>query len=202
MLMPRRALEIIDEQPRRSDQDLLVYWLRVDGSRHAFADELCQLRAARALVPLVPKDGFIYPNAVLSDLSRLCDDNRAKFGEFLREIAPPLIIVVISSTELGVSQVSSPATLPEWIPFCGGRTVWVNIESLNRIATGNLNSQEVCIPHVTESLYRLDCAMVRRMRQVSVRDHNTSSALIDRLCRKDERLQLEPFLAACEAHLK
>jgi hypothetical protein len=201
MLTAERVLEVIGERASAASGDLLVYWLKVDGSRHSYANELHRLRGARLIVPLVPKDGFINPNALLSDLSKLCVENRDKFSATLQEGLPPLSIIIISSADLGVAQVSSPATLPEWMPFCGGRSVWVQIESLNRVATGNLNAPELSLQRITEALYQTEGAMVRRLRAVSSLDHNTASALLDRLRRRDERLALADFLAGCEAHL-
>lgn len=201
-MKPDRLLEILDERAAAAPLRVHVYWWRVDGSRTEVAAALVQSRRMRAVVPLIPHDGFQNANALLTDLGRLCLNNEDAFRALPDESQPPLILVILSREPLGVPQVSSPVTLPGCVRWWGGKEVWVAIEDIEREADGQLNTPELAVSDLAHALFEIERVMVARLIAVRASNHGLINSLHDQLkadSKADEKA--DEFLAGCLRHL-
>jgi hypothetical protein len=162
-------------------------------------------KGAFPLAALVPQSGFDNPNAVLSDLCRLIDANRAYFESgavALPGPSEPLALLLLGRSELGVPQISSPATLPAWFPVHGGELALVVIEDLTHTADAPLSAAEPHLHDIRAGLYELERTLVARLSRVACRDHRLGQsffALIKSDTRPDEKYP--EFLNQAKANL-
>lgn len=200
MFTPERLLEILDERTAHSDASMHVYWCQVAGSRTSYAQALSTIAGERAVVPLIPQDGFNNPNALLADLARLCDANTDAFQRISREERRPLVIVLVSKSSFGLAEVSSPVVLPDCVPWHGGREVWVEVQNLEHVADGQLNAPELRVADMGAYLHDAERALVSRI--VAVREANSTTfmSLFDQLKKEGEKV--DGLLADCATHLR
>lgn len=151
--------------PRRHDlHPVVAYWMKATDNRQRYAEQLTLL-ASGLVVPLVVTAGFQNPNAVANDLGQLIRDNRGK----LEGVPPPteshpLVLVLLSRTEFGVNDVTSPTLLPDWLPGLGGRTALIRVEDLTWRIEVAANHPDVQTADLRERLFRLDRAVTARLR--------------------------------------
>src|SRR5262245_32181424 len=104
MLSPERLTEVLYTKTQGdSVPEMLAFWWKVDGNRQQYAQRLAALHDKLFVVPMIVRDGFESPNAVMSDLVALCSSNRTSFTSLDRR--PPVILVMIGLTECSVAQV-------------------------------------------------------------------------------------------------
>jgi hypothetical protein len=183
----------------KSDVPLTAFWCKVDGDRESYAASLRkELEETPVAVLIVRGHGFVNPNAVQDDLRSLVELNRhacEPIANRLGAICGPGL-VLLARTALGIPQVSSPVTFPEWFPRVGGTTVPVQIVDLTWTADAPLSAPEARCPEIAELLFAVEGALLHRLETVRQRDHNASSALVE-LIRRDseERLGLAELVS-------
>jgi len=180
--------------PAFESSDLAVFWFQVSSERERFKAELIRSRNSMTLVPLVIRDGgFNAPNAILSDLSKIIVANEAEFP--LDFSTSPTVVVLLSKTTLQVPQLSSPITLPSWVPNCGGRTVMAIIEDLTHTADALINASDIQIESINQQLWRLEQVFVERLERANSRDHRQTNALLDYFRRSDSKITVEGLIS-------
>jgi hypothetical protein len=179
--------------------DLAVFWFQVTSDREVFKRALAQGGSELGLVPLVIRgDGFSNPNAMLSDLARLIEFNRAAF-----DAVPgnrPTVITLLSAMPLQVPQLASPVVLPEWFPRLGGTTVHVIIEDLTYTADAAVNHTDIHTSRIAENLWRLERVLIDRLSEVHGRDHRRTNALLNIIRSTDAGITIAGVVEASRAY--
>ena len=178
-LTPERLIEVVMQRCAESIEPLIVLWYQVAAEREDLYRHLKRLRGELRLVPLVlRRAGFDDPNAVMSDLRELIEENRREFEppEFRTAGEGQIVIVLLSRREFSLPQGSSPTVLPDWFPQLGGRNVHVLIENLTYTSTASLRIPEARIEDLCTKLFELEGALLERLGYVSGRDHNLGNS--------------------------
>jgi len=183
-----RLAEVIRSRMSEAAPVLSAFWLPVQGDRDRYAGDLRRELAGQPVAVLVVREvGFQNPNAVLSDLMRTVERERANVESTLT-VAPngPWAIVLLARGQLSVSQASSPAMLPDWFPSKGGENVSVIIEDLSLSADAPLSCPELLLPLLCEQLFALESALLRRLRDVAVANPTAGQSFFDLVGRKQD----------------
>ena len=198
MLTPEEVAGALSSRAAGFSEELLVVWLQVLDGRAAFAERMVAHCGNLALVPLIlRRDGFDNPNALLSDLTELIDENRDSFEALVErtgEIRSPMVVAILSRSEFALPQVASPMMLPSWFPVGGGRTVNVLIEDICRIAVGSLSADRVHVAELCELIHELEGVMLKRLINVARLDHNAGNALLEAIRGGESSLNYQTFL--------
>lgn len=197
-LRPERVLAVISERRQAQSSTLIVYWLRVMGDRNQYQRALIALRSDTPIVPLIVRDGFDNANAIHSDLVNLIADNRTAFAELPVPfgVSNPLVLVLLARTDLGLSQVSSPATLPEWLPGIGGTTSEVIIDNLSTAAAAPMNAAEARVDDIARAIFDLEGALLKRLESVRESDHRLGNSFFSLLRTKASDETYAAFLSS------
>jgi hypothetical protein len=161
-----RAKELISLVPWAPGEKLRVLWLRLsDEGRQAFASRLECVQGDEAIIPVILREpGFVSANAVMSDVNRLIDSNRAAIERVPTEGLQRLSLVILSKDDFRLPQISSPIVLPTWFPFLGGAESSFKICDLAQQAeVSMLNCPEVRSEHLAELVLDLEAALVERL---------------------------------------
>jgi hypothetical protein len=165
MFSPVRVIELIRLLDNNSKEKIRVVWVNVSGSRAEFAAEMNANIESDAIVPIIVREAiFLSPNAVLSDVNRLFDQNRAVIlaslnGKHLGCIS----IVVLAKADFTLPQISSPITLPDWFPVSPRTEVFLRIFDLDSESEIDLvNAPEARVDEVSSQLVQFEQALVRR----------------------------------------
>lgn len=197
---PQRLLAVMVKGMAASDSALNVYWYEVGGDRDEYAKELRNEIGGEPIVPLIVRDAmFDNPNAVLSELIQLIGRNRSLFEERLvgTSARPARIgIVLLTRTTLGLPQIPSPVTLPDWFPHLGSMTVSVLIQDVTWTGAAPLNAAEAAIPSLCRQLFELDGALLRRVTAVRQAEPTECDSLWSRL--SEGKGSLAEFIKASE----
>lgn len=173
--------------------DLAVFWFQVSTEREKFKSDLIECRKKMTVVPLIVRDdGFNAPNAILSDLSKLITANRDEFSTPCT--TSPTVIVILSKTTLEVPQLSSPITLPSWVPNCGGLTVNAVIEDLSYTADTLFNPAVIQMDGIYEQLWRLERVFTDRLERENLRDHRQTNALLNYFRASDPTITIQSMV--------
>jgi hypothetical protein len=183
------TVDVIADHVRRLHmgraRDIAAYWLEEPASRSELAQQLSsRLASLPILVATVPKGAFDDPNGVIDDLSRLIEDNSGWFTEVNRNSIirdEKFSFVLLSKRPLGVPQISSPVTLPDWFPLWPGKLLLVRIQSITESIDISIGSSEVPISEVNSSMHALEGALGFRLLQVFRRAPALSARLRARL---------------------
>ncbi len=162
-------------------------WLVVDqGSRDELQSEVLQARGEFPVVPLVVRErGFDDPNSVLNDLLRIINSHRAEF-EKLATPQRSVRLLLLARDRLRIPQVSSPVTLPEWFPGCGGKVVDVEIRDFSTRMDASLASPELRTADLGRLLFQLETELVRLVSASAGRGQNNVMALAAALKREEK----------------
>jgi hypothetical protein len=148
-----------------------AYWVAVDGSRDEYGDALATELAGLPVVPLIIRaERFDNPNSIMSELAHILDRNQQRCLEVLgpwRRDDGRFALVLLARTELGITQSSSPVTLPDWIPHLGGLNIHCHIHDLSWRIEVPLNDDELGLPELHRRLFALESALVRRLTRVN-----------------------------------
>ena len=187
---PERLVQILQNKPMESSARLLVLWYCVTGSRQEYRDRVQDCSTDPCLVPIILQgDGFTNANALLSDLNRLICTHELAFRSLPVSNDSPndrVTILLLSKSEFGHPQTSSPTVLPEWFPLWGGQTQYVYIEDLARLADAFIDAPESHIDSIGNTLYYLESVMIERFLAVAQKDKNSIMPMFDvirTLCR-------------------
>lgn len=183
------STQVIAEHLRRlhleRTQDIAAYWLEEATSRSELASQLSQRLVDLAiLVVTVPKGAFDDPNGIIDDLSKVIEDNFGWFTEENRKLVigtQKLSLVLLSKRPLGLPQISSPVTLPDWFPLWPSRLLTVKIQSITDSIDISIGSSSVPIPAINASMHALESELGRRLLTVHQRAPGLQSKLRGRL---------------------
>ena len=182
VLTADRLLQVIRERCSGMDRELAVFWYQVTEDRDRYRDSVLTHRGGFPVAPIVVREvGFQNPNMIASDLVDIVSKHRELFSAtaFLdADTKHPVVVLLLGRTELGVAQVSSPVTLPDWFPRVGGRQYPVIIEDLTLSADDALNAKELRLDELSEFLYELEGALIRRLSAVSNHDKCAADGLL------------------------
>lgn len=170
MLSPTTIAGSLQEFHRQQDEDIEAFWIESSGSRQQLATDLQALVAGRPiLVTTVGRDRFIDPNGITDDLSLTIQENEAWFTRERREWVirdQKFSIVLVSKRPLGVPQISSPVSLPDWFPLWPGRLLTANITSIFSSITLSLASHEIPEAAINNALFALEQSLCNRLETV------------------------------------
>ncbi|GAA3285679.1 hypothetical protein Dvina_38140 [Dactylosporangium vinaceum] len=149
---------------------MAAYWLAVDGSRSRddYARELAAELADLPIIPLVIRsERFDDPNAITIELVHILDRNRHACEAVLSaQIHQRFAVILLARRELGISQSSSPVSLPEWVPMLGGTLIDCQIRDLSRRVEIALNARELDLAELSRRLFAVEEALIRRFQWV------------------------------------
>jgi CBS domain-containing protein len=197
MLSVGRILELLDGM--KMSQCVNAVWLEMSASRAQVADDIRRTRGIRAIVPVVVNRGFVNPNELLADVVAEIERHKTDVLVVVRgKEKVRLVMLLLSKVPLCVPQMSSPVTLPDWLPGIGGCVEHVTIVSLGRTAEVPLNAPEANVLSLQQRLLQLDRRMVGRLIKLREQDHGTFDGLFALIKRGDERPKelLEKFEVA------
>ncbi len=183
------SADVIAEHLRRlhleRSQDIAAYWLEEATSRSELASQLSQrLADLPIVVASVPKGAFDDPNGIIDDLSKLVDENHSWFTEENRKLiidTQKFSLVLLSKRPLGLPQISSPVTLPDWFPMWPSRLLTVKIRSVTDSIDISIGSSEIPVPAINASMHALENALGRRLLSVHQRSSGSHAKLRARL---------------------
>lgn len=161
-----------------------AYWVEETGSRTELALALSQDLSDIAVMPAIVKGGdFDDANGIIDDLARTIEGNRSWFTEQMRNAVirdQKFSLALISKAPLGVPQLSSPVSLPDWFPAWPERLITVNITSIAHSIDLSLASPDVPISLINSSLLELERALCERLSFVLNTDAGKLSPLFVR----------------------
>jgi hypothetical protein len=171
MLSPSTIADSLRRFHRQQSEDIEAFWIESAGSRQQLATELQTLvEDLPLLVTTVVRDRFIDPNGIVDDLSLTILENEAWFTPVRRELVirdQKFSIVLVSKRPLGVPQISSPVSLPDWFPMWPGRLLTANITSVFSSITLSLASQDIPEAAINNALFCLEQSLCNRLEAVS-----------------------------------
>jgi len=162
--------EYLKKRHRDSPSEVAAYWLEESASRSELVSLLSSSFAGLPiLVATVPKNAFDDPNGVIDDLAMLISANSAWFTEANRAAVirdQKFSLVLVSKRPLGVPQISSPVTLPEWFPLWPNRLLTITIQSISELVDISISSPDIPVALINASLHQLEAAICRRLLSV------------------------------------
>ncbi|HHT8833900.1 TPA: hypothetical protein ACT5B7_005565 [Burkholderia cenocepacia] len=151
---------------RQQTDDIEAFWIESTGSRQQLTTELQALvLGLPILVTVVPRNRFVDPNGIVDDLSLTIQENEAWFTPERRELVirdQKFSIVLVSKRPLGVPQLSSPVSLPDWFPLWPGRLLTANIKSVFSSITLSLASPDIPEAAINNALFTLEQSLCNR----------------------------------------
>lgn len=151
----------------QQNEDIEAFWIESNGSRQQLAAELQVLaQGLPILVTIVARDRFVDPNGIVDDLSLTIQDNEAWFTPERRELIirdQKFSIVLVSKRPLGVPQLSSPVSLPDWFPLWPSRLLTANIKSVHSSITLSLASPDIPEAAINNALFVLEHSLCKRL---------------------------------------
>ncbi|MFM0174644.1 hypothetical protein PQR33_35515 [Paraburkholderia sediminicola] len=152
---------------RQQTEDIEAFWIESTGSRQQQATELQALvEGMPILVTIVARDRFIDPNGIVDDLSLTIQENEAWFTPERRALIirdQKFSMVLVSKRPLGVPQLSSPVSLPDWFPLWPGRLLTANIKSVFSSITLSLASSDIPEAAINNALFTLEQSLCNRL---------------------------------------
>lgn len=168
---PNRVIELIETVSWEVNSTLRLFWVRHQGSRTEFVNDIEQIRQANqgieneVIVPLILRENlFLNSNALLSDAQKLFEINRDKFVGFDQSELTKVTVLIIAKSDFRMTQCSSPIILPNWFPVMPGQETYFTIADLGRSAeTELLACVEARIDHISELFFALEQAIVNKL---------------------------------------
>ena len=134
MLNPSTIAELLRTSHRQQNEDIEAFWVESQGSRQGLVSELQALtNDLPILITTVGRNRFIDPDGIIDDLSLTILDNKDWFTPERRRLVirdQKFCVVLVSKRSLGVPQLSSPVSLPDWFPVWPSRLLTANITSI------------------------------------------------------------------------
>jgi len=170
MLSPFTIADSIRRFHLQQTADVEAFWIESAGSRQQLVTELQALvEGLPILVTTVGRDRFIDPNGIVDDLSLSIQENNAWFTPERREFVirdQKFSIVLVSKRPLGVPQLSSPVSLPDWFPLWPSRLLTANIKSVFSSITLSLASPDIPEAAINSALFTLEQSLCNRLEAV------------------------------------
>lgn len=184
MLTAPVIAEYLKKLHRERPSEIAAYWLEESASRSELVSLLSNSFAGLPiLVATVPKNAFDDPNGVIDDLAMLIAANSAWFTEANRAVIvrdQRFSLVLVSKRPLGVPQISSPVTLPEWFPLWPNRLLTIKIQSVSELVDISIGSPDIPVAPINASLCQLEAALCRRLLYVHTRTPASTARLRSR----------------------
>jgi len=204
MLSAQRIADTVLQVMSNKSAGLFVFWHHVIRDRNALRDDLARTLVGTGVVPLVLHGArFLTPNAVLSDLLALIEENKDAFSSLDPYPSDaPIGVILLSRSELDVPQCSSPAVMPKWMPRLGGQEVYAHIQDLTYTGiTAPFNDPQLMERGLKKSLYDLESALVDRLLATREYLERPGNSLWDRLREESEYLSYGGFLRVARKYL-
>ena len=170
MLSPSTIADSLRSFHQEQNEDIAAFWIESTSSRRQLAAELQSLTEdLPVLVTTVVRDRFTDPNGIVDDLSLTIKENEAWFTPERRELVirdQKFSVVLVSKRPLGVPQISSPVSLPDWFPLWPGRLLTANITSVFSSITISLASQDLPLAAINSALFALEQSLCDRLEAV------------------------------------
>jgi len=184
MLNPQVISDYLKKLHQSRNSGVAAYWLEEAASRSELASQLSSHLAGLAiLTAAVPKGSFNDPNGIIDDLAKMISDQSGWFETHNRQAIiqeQKFSLVLISKTPLGVPQISSPVTLPDWFPLWPSRLLTVNIQSITDLVDISVGSPDIPMVLINASLHSLEVALCARFSLVFHRAPQVSNKLCAR----------------------
>jgi hypothetical protein len=180
-----------------------AFWVAVKTNREEYARELRHLlEGQRVVVAIVRDDAFQSPNEMMADLVLYLEREREPIATLVAQPGgeAPVGIVLLSHLELAIPQISSPALLPQWCGPLGGTSVHVIVSDITWVADCSFNAPELSVPEMSEWLFRLEQALLRRLASVHRQDHRKVSSWYDTIKRANDGSFSDFLTAAVRAN--
>jgi hypothetical protein len=170
MLSPLTIADSLIRFHEQQTEDIEAFWVESLGSRQQLVPELHILTEGRPiLVTIVGSGRFADPDGIVDDLSLTIQDNESWFIPARRELVirdQKFSLVLVSKRPLGVPQLSSPVSLPDWFPLWPGRLLTANIKSVFSSITLSLASADIPEAAINNALFMLEHAINNRLAMV------------------------------------
>ncbi|MBS7413762.1 hypothetical protein [Pseudomonas syringae] len=164
------------------DERVRLFWVKIsDGARGTIAGNLLSHDGSEAIVPIILRDTlFTNANSVLSDFTKLIEDNRGSFESVSLDNDGRLTVVLLLKEDFKLAQISSPVRLPNWFPVLGGLETFLKISNLLLSAeVGLLHCPEASVEKLAVALYEVEELMVHRLCQITTANKNQPRGLLD-----------------------
>lgn len=170
MLSPSTIADSLIRFHQDQIADIEAFWVESSGSRQQLVSELHALTEGRPiLVTAVASGRFTDADGIADDLSLTISENQEWFTPVRRELIirdQKFSIVLISKRPLGVPQLSSPVSLPDWFPSWPNRLLTANIKSVDSSITLSLASPDIPEAAINSALLMLECEVNNRLATV------------------------------------
>lgn len=206
ILQPSNLVEVIERRVMASGQPVQAYWYSISGPREEYAESIQAVQRQIPIVPLIPRRPGMFeaPNALVSDLVQLMDEERNAFHPFLVEgrweADKPLVLLILSRSPLGVPGGCSPTPFPSWLPRFGGTIVNLDIWDLTFSAEAPLNCPEAAVPSLCEALFTIEKALVSRLKNSLLKDATSSQDFFSSIV-SDQKRTSSDLMARWEQNL-
>lgn len=181
MLSPSTIADSLIRFHQQQTEDIEAFWIESSGPRQQLVSELHALMEGKPiLVTTVAAGRFFDPDGVVDDLSLTIQENAAWFTPARREFVirdEKFSIVLVSKRPLGVPQLSSPVSLPDWFPLWPNTLLMANIQNINSAITLTLASSDIPEADINSSLFALEQALGSRLEAVLQADSARVGAL-------------------------
>lgn len=167
MLSPSTIADSLLRFHRQQTDDIEAFWIESVGSRQQLATEIQALvEGLPILVTIVPRNRFDDPDGIVDDLSLTIQENETWFTPARREQIiryQKFTIVLVSKRPLGVPQLSSPVSLPDWFPLWPGRLLMTNVKSAIPSITLSLASSDIPEAAINNAFFALEQSLCNRL---------------------------------------
>lgn len=202
---PQRVLSLTSEVPWGSNDRLRILWIQLqEQNRDQYASELRGTTNDEAIIPIVLRQVlFTSANAVLSDVNRLLQENRQEFENISGQNFSRITVLLLSKEPFSLPQVSSPITLPTWLPVLGGRETSLRISDLEQQANVRLlNCPEIRVDEVSELIYRLEKELVGLFDASLAINKNSLTSVLAKLFSETQSVSPVKICSAFNLHLE
>jgi hypothetical protein len=184
MLNTQVIADYVKSLHQSRNAEIGAYWLEETSSRAELVSQLgVALDGLPILTVAVPKGAFDDPNGIPDDLAQVIEAQLAWFSEKNRAAIineQKFSMVLISKRPLGLPQIGSPVTLPEWFPLWPNKLLMVTIQSITDSVDISVGSSDVPIAQMNASLHALEAAISARLLSVFQRTPAASAKLCAR----------------------
>lgn len=171
MLSPETIADSLLRFHRRQTEKIEVFWIEATSSRQQLvADLAARLAGHPIMVAPVAPNRFQDANGVSDDLSLTIQENPAWCTPQARELVAEHLrfsLVLVSKRPLGIPQLSSPVSLPDWFPQWPGEILVANVQSVFAAITLSLGSPDIPQAAINSALFELEQALCHRLKEVA-----------------------------------
>lgn len=171
MLSPDTIAASLIRFHQQQTEKIEVFWIEATSSRQQLAAELTtRFAGLPMLVALVNKNRFHDANGVSDDLNLTIQENEAWFTPENRELMgdrQKFSMVLVSKRPLGIPQLSSPVTLPDWFPQWPCEILIAEVKSVFSAITLSLGSPDIPQSAINSALFELEQALCHRLQVVA-----------------------------------